>query len=1050
MKISIKAIVLSIASLIFFGNGALKSQSMTGSIINPCNNNGQINVTVTGLTPPISYTYTNWAAGPPVVHANINSTSNNLTGIGAYQGPWGGNANIWTVMASDGTNAAGQTFTLQSPFVADSIKVLPAMCPAVSSVQVTSFTGGTSPFSCLWTNINTTLPYTGNPAPVPNGQYTFVITDGAGCKISSWSYTSNINVYSLSTITVNITGTAANCTNGTANAVVSGGTSPYSYLWNNSAVSQSLSGLSAGFYSCLVSDALGCQSTGYYQLPQAVNISFNTSITNATCLQTNGSILSFVSGGTAPYTFLWSNSATTQNLTGLAGGQNYGVQITDANGCLRNTSVYVGVTTPISVTYSASPSSCTLATGSATVTPAGGQTPYSILWYTFPSNSTGASISNKTSGIYSFKVTDANGCIQTGSTFIPPGSTITAGISSNAVPCPSNAGNLSVQASGTNPPFTYLWNISSTSNVLTNVPLGNYSCVITDAAGCSVTKFGYLTQNTPINVGLNSTQASCIFASNGVVIANATGGTAPYTYLWSNNQSGPTATGLTTGNYYVWVTDANGCKNSYLNSMAYVGYNANNTSCYCTITGTVYTDLNNDCVRNPGENGIPNVQIHCSGYGYTYTNANGVYSLRVPTGSYVITETIQQLYPLATCQSNNQPVTVTAAPNCQSIVNFANNTVILHDLHIITTNLNWPVPGNQYSQRVIVQNDGSAVESTVKLGYKHDGQLSYGNCTPWALTQQNAISYPTWYSITSGFPVLNPGGSSFSTINYNVPTNIPLNTIVTFYDSTARQAPIATSWLTDNTPWNNVDYHQAQVLASYDPNFKEVSPTGTGPQGNIEGKDSLLTYIVHFQNTGSYYAQNVVVVDTLDSDLAITSMRPGYSDHKYSVTMSDNGVIKFEFANINLPWQSAYGDALSSGMFVYTVKLKSNLAVGTQIKNKAAIYFDFNEPIITNTTLNTLSKPVSVSELQINSDNTVLYPNPANTYFTLNLSSPENTKALMNVFDISGREISGKNIDLRAGENSITENTEHFQSGIYFVQIKSGNAVVQKKLIITK
>jgi hypothetical protein len=1047
-KLTQKTLFL-LALLLVMCTANFNAQTITGTVITqPCNNNGQIGVTVSGLTPPITYIYSGGLSGQSFTHSNVSTTSDNLTGIGAYYSPWG-NANVWSIKASDLSGSAAITLTLNPAFTIDSINVIPANCPAMSTVQAVNFIGGTSPFSCLWTNQTTSQNYSGNPATVSNGPYVLTVTDGVGCIVSTPSFSGGIYVWSNSNININMTGTSANCTNGTATATATGGTSPYTYLWNNNAASQSISGLSQGQFWCTATDAIGCQSTGYYYVQQAVTINYNQTITNATCLQNNGAITSFVNGGTAPYTYLWSNTATTANLTGLTGGQSYQVVVTDANGCTAINSVYVGVTTPIAVNYNTSPSSCTASTGAATLIATGGATPYSFLWYTFPSNTTGSTISSKPSGFYSFQVTDANGCVQTGQAYIPPVSAINAVLNSANIVCPATSGTITTSVSSPNPPYTYLWSNSATTSGISSVPLGSYNCTITNAVGCSVVKNALVAQSSPINVGLSSTPVTCMYSANGSMTASATGGTGPYTYTWSNSQTGATATSLLPGTYYVYVTDANGCHD---HNHGNVGNSMSSNACYCTITGTVYNDANNNCVQNSGENGVQNIQIHCSGIGYAYTNSNGVYSFMAPSGTYTITESVQQIYPLASCQSNNQVVTVTAAANCVSTVNFANNTVPISDLRIITSNVNWPIPGNTYNQKVIVQNDGTLTESTIKIGYTHDGQLSYSSCTPWALTQQNSTTYPNWYSITSGFTTLNPGAGSTNYVSYNVPTNIPLNTAVVFNDTVAKSAPISTSWLTDNTPWNNVDNHTAYVIGSFDPNFKEVSPQGIGSQGNILVKDSILTYIVHFQNTGSYYAQNIVVVDTLDSDLSVTTLRPGYSDHTYTTSINETGVVKFTFPNIHLPWKSQYGDVLSSGMVTYSVKLKKNLALGTQIKNRAAIYFDYNDPIITNTTLNTLSAgPVSVTEIRgIDRNGALLFPNPANNYFTLAVTSAKNEDGMLSVFDISGREVSSKIVVLQTGENNLVENTSNLESGIYFVQLKSASTVVGKKLIIEK
>ncbi|HOZ88505.1 MAG TPA: T9SS type A sorting domain-containing protein, partial [Bacteroidia bacterium] len=166
---------------------------------------------------------------------------------------------------------------------------------------------------------------------------------------------------------------------------------------------------------------------------------------------------------------------------------------------------------------------------------------------------------------------------------------------------------------------------------------------------------------------------------------------------------------------------------------------------------------------------------------------------------------------------------------------------------------------------------------------------------------------------------------------------------------------------------------------------------------------------------------------------------------------NENRVAKFTFKNIHLPWKSGYGDVLSSGMFSYSIKLKSNLPLGTQIKNKAAIYFDYNEPVITNQTLNTLSaNATAIDELSVHPDNVFLFPNPASNYFTLSVKSNKTESGLLRVFDISGREVSVRNIELQAGDNYINENTAHLQNGIYIVRLETEALQTGKKLLIAK
>jgi uncharacterized repeat protein (TIGR01451 family) len=1051
MRTFTKKLLLPLACLFLSGLSSLRAQSVTittSVVTHPCNNNGVATVTVLALTPPLSFTYSNWMANVSIVHTGITTTTDIVTGMAGYQAQWS-NPNWWSVTASDGTNFAYGSFLL-NPAFQDSIKIIPGTCPALSTLQAVGFSGGTSPYTCVWTNLTSNQVFTTNPAFVAPGNYGLMVTDGAGCQVGTAnSGSTTINVWSNPTFTVGISGSAANCTNGTATVTVgSGAVSPFSYLWSNAATSPTLNSLTAGQYTCKVTDNIGCQATGYYYLQQAVTLTVNFTTTNATCLQNNGAAMCFAGGGTAPYTFAWSNGSTNQNLSGVTGGW-YTVQLLDANGCTGMGGTSIGVSTPINVTYNVSPSSCTSSTGGATLTATGGASPYSVIWYTFPSNTTGTSISAKPSGNYSFKVTDANGCIRTGAAFIPQTGTISAVLSNYAVVCPATTGSVVANVSGSNPPYTYQWSNGATTSVITGVALGSYNCTITSAIGCKVYKSGSLSQVSPVNVGLNTNFTSCLYSTNGSIIAQATGGTSPYTYQWSNGPTTPANTGLGVGNYVVTATDANGCKAT---KYGYVGNSGNANNCYCTIMGTVYVDANSNCVRNAGENGVHNIQVHCSGFGYAYTDVNGVYRFQVPTGTYTISETVHQLYPLASCQANNQTVSVVAANNCTSTVNFANNVVPLHDLHVITCNWNWPIPGNQYSQKVIVQNDGTINETTGKFAYKHDGQLSYLGSSNWALAQPNN-SFPTWYRVTSGFPSLTPQTSSSSFLTYNVATNIPINTQVMFNDTITHNSPIGTTWLTDNTPWNNVNTHYASVVASYDPNFKEVIPHGVGATGDITTTDSILTYVIHFQNTGSYFAQNIVLVDTISGNLRTNTLRPGYSDHKYSATLSDGGVLKFNFDNIMLPWKSQYGDNMSSGMVTYSIKMKKNLPVGSTIRNKAAIYFDYNEPVITNNTINTIvaGTGVSIEEHVLRGKNdALLFPNPANTWFTLLMMSDEASKGTLSVYDINGRQVSTREVELEAGENRLLEKTADLSNGIYFVQLKTDNVNIGKKLVITK
>lgn len=1001
----------------------------------PCHDDGVLTANMTGLTPPLTVQWGTFGmSGTVTTHTGVSSLTDVLT---SYSG---GEVDIYVTDAASAV--AYGYYTGAAPFTY-SVTTTSAVCPALATATAV-VAGGTSPYTYNWFSFPAMATVgTANPVSLPAGNYGVTITDAAGCTFGSLHYRDSIMIYVTPAFSVPITTTVAACTNGAAAVgAITGGTSPYSYLWSTSATSSFISGLVTGGYTCVVTDAAGCSATGWGYVSQSPTITPMVTPTPATCLATDGAIIAFGSGGVPPYTYMWSNSATTQAQTGLPSGAYY-VTVTDANGCYGSGGGYIGTSTPITVSYAATPSLCTSPTGTATLTVSGGTAPYTINWHTTPPH-TGLTVTGLAPGNYAFDIVDAVGCVQSGVVNVPPISVITASFSSTSALCLTSTGALSVTPAGGVTPYTYLWSTSATSSSISGVPSGTYSVRITDANSCAVTKYGYVTRNSPLGLGLSSTPASCIFTNDGSITATPYGGTLPYTYIWSGGGSTSTISSLPTGPYNVYVTDAIGCTAT---GYTYLGYNTAATSCYCTISGTVYNDVNNNCIQDPGEAGIPNIQIYCSGIGYTYTDLSGNYSFIVPSGSYTITETVRAFYPLSSCQTNGIPVTVTASSGCVHTVDFGNTISTIHDMHISTWDYNFAVPGNTYRQVAVISNDGTVTESAALSGYKPDGQFFAPSFVPSAVYS----GVPYWYSTPGSFPSITPGGVQTFLVDYFVPSSIPMGTSVLFKDTIAASSPIS-SWLTDYSPWNNVNYFNTVTVSSYDPNFKEVSPKGVGPTGIITASDTILEYMVHFQNTGTYMAQNIVVIDTLDNNLDWTSLKPVYQSGKCKVTLTQTGsvkVAKFMFANINLP-AAVYEPVSSNGMFTYTVKTRRGLPIGTQFKNSASIYFDYNEPVKTNTTVNTLGANLVVNQIAGKEGAFTVYPNPAGQSFNAVINSTEAGNGSLDVYDVTGKLLISKNITLQAGSQTIANDVSQIAPGVYFVTLHSGGNVQTQKLVIMK
>lgn len=181
----------------------------------------------------------------------------------------------------------------------------------------------------------------------------------------------------------------------------------------------------------------------------------------------------------------------------------------------------------------------------------------------------------------------------------------------------------------------------------------------------------------------------------------------------------------------------------------------------------------------------------------------------------------------------------------------------------------------------------------------------------------------------------------------------------------------------DGNPFYSKDCRE--TIGAYDPNDKSAQPTGVGAAHNIE-PGTPIDYLIRFQNTGTDTAFKVVIRDTLSSWLDMESFQAGISDHNFRVDIEGSNILKFTFDNILLP-DSNVNEAASHGFVRFRITPKSSTPLGTKIENRAAIFFDFNAPVITNWVFHTVDtgfldvKTISVFSVST-TDQQALYPNP--------------------------------------------------------------------------
>jgi uncharacterized repeat protein (TIGR01451 family) len=246
----------------------------------------------------------------------------------------------------------------------------------------------------------------------------------------------------------------------------------------------------------------------------------------------------------------------------------------------------------------------------------------------------------------------------------------------------------------------------------------------------------------------------------------------------------------------------------------------------------------------------------------------------------------------------------------------------------------------------------------------------------------------------------------------------------------------------------SVDTDCQPLIGSFDPNDKIGYPLGTGTTKAI-AQNQDIEYMIRFQNTGTDTAFTVVIRDTIDANLDLLSIEWGASSHKYKPEIYDKNIVKFTFDNILLV-DSFTNEPKSNGYIKYRIKQKKDVAFGTRIQNSAGIYFDFNDPVLTNKTLHTVSKNI-VSAIVEKSKTTYemvkVYPNPATEtlYFELKDGFSSDNKTNFELFDMMGKRV--KTAQFSGARYEFHRET--LPSGVYLFKMMRGNAILGAgKLII--
>ena len=506
-----------------------------------CNSgtDGAINATVSGGTTPYSFAWsngtifedlTNIFAGTYVITVTDNNSCSKIESIQVTE------PNAPTIVLSSSNADCGT---------------------ANGSVWIESYNGFSEPVSISWN----TSPVQTNDTVINliAGIYQVVIEDVNGCSDSTSVTIDNTDGPTLdSLIQTNVS--CYGGFDGTAEVIVSGGTSPYSYFWSSGEITSNISNIFAGNYSVTILDANSCQLIESVEITQQAAMNINYTITDVTCYGgNNGAISIAVSGGTSPYTYLWNNAETLDSIANLS-ADTYDVTVFDSNGCETGGSTTISEPEQIIISTSSTNATCNAADGSAWITDVTNATlPYTILWNTNPTQSTSL-ISDLSVGLYQVVVTGNDGCADSTLVNVSNIGAPTLTDSVTSVSCFGYAdGAIDLTISGGTTPYTIFWSNEENTEDVSNLTAGDYYITVEDASACQSIEIITVSEPENLTFDFATTDNVCFGESNGIISLAVSGGTSPYTYAWGGGETSNVISNLSAGDYYITVTDSLAC-----------------------------------------------------------------------------------------------------------------------------------------------------------------------------------------------------------------------------------------------------------------------------------------------------------------------------------------------------------------------------------------------------------------------------------------------------------------------------------------------------------
>lgn len=940
-------------------------------------------------------------------------------------------------------------------------------------------TGGTAPYTYNWSDGTI-----GANATIVAGYYIVTVTDSNGCS-AEYSF----SVTESAVIEASITSTSIQCygeNNGSATVTVTGGTAPYTYNWVDISLQEStVAGLAAGTYSVVITDANGCNVTQSVTInePELLALSVSADATVLTCANSTANITATVTGGTMPYTYTWSNGSTTSSIMASNAGL-YSVTLTDANGCdaMQNITITEDVNAPmLSIVNNSNATTLGCSNTEINLMATGGDA------YTWSNGVSTAENVITAAGTYYVTATGTNGCTAYEAITITEVPGLTIAVNSSNIACHGEMAEATVVVNGGTAPYAYSWS-NGTTGATATIIAGNYIVTVTDASGCTATEQISVVEPEALEVTLTAGTITCA-EPTATITSTTMGGTAPYSYLWSDGSVTDAIYNAIEGVYMVTVVDANGCS---ANASVVIDGIAG-----ITASVSVVNAQNSDIA-----NGAANVAVvgGVAPYRVRMSQETASYEYVFMENSFVINNLPAATYSLAITDANGcvADLNFVIENICNAVVaeQVTDNGTMLHFENVVypvTVYVDGNTNGTATEDGYMLQN----VENGVHNVFVADANGCFANisvfvegvnCDNVNIMANVSVTPTTSTTNPNGTAVITAGGGqapySFTWSNGNIGDNATdlYQGVYTVVVTDANGCVGTTSFeITYDVPeeefdelYVTLDYH-IEMEQTYTNEGISVIPVavvyaqafgGSAPYAYswmAAGADngcyfkmyesgSVCVEVRDEQNNavnGCIYVDVPVVNEEVSNEIVeeVSQAVDSCFDARfvkaqvleYAIdTVSGDCVVTWELFDVNGNVHNidvAYPlDSALSGIYAFNLYFTCN---GGRLVTSFSVrlYIEVEDG----------GDPVSVEEIVVSSANA--YPNPFTDIINVEIESAVSENVEISVVNLNGQVVYMTNKYLSAGQNSFEINADNYVPGVYFIRINGSEINETLKMV---